>query len=185
MKAIACATARKQRVMAWLGALLAGLALAACSATMKVVPELQREEGVTGFQVKGTVQYDGNREYLPRTIRDRPEADLTFRYEYTVSYGRDDVPTQFLPLINPLTLVGFPIGENTLVVIGKLEVIREGETVKTYGATAATEQVRSLFVEGETFTDLRKKALHAVRDNIELQIYRDSAFFAGLSSADN
>jgi len=38
----------------------------------------------------------------------------------------------------------------------------------------------SLFSEGETFSELRKKGLTAVRDNIEMQMYEDREFLSQL-----
>jgi hypothetical protein len=99
----------------------------------------------------------------------KPKIDL--KYSYDVLYGKQDVP-EVLALYNPLTIVGFPTGENTVTVIGRLDILRGGEVIRSYGSTCILEKTRNLFSEG-TFTEMRKKGLIAVRDNIENQICSD------------
>lgn len=147
--------------------------LIGCMTRMVVTPEVNSIENVD-FKLKGNVIYDGNAEYLPGTITNDPvpEAVLTFQYTYNVVYGRDNMP-QLLPLWSPLTGLGFPIGEDTLVVIGKLDVLKGREVIKSYSSTCGFEKTRSLFFEGKSFSELRKNGLIAVRDNIEVQMYQD------------
>ena len=96
--------------------------------------------------------------------------DSSYRYE--VTYGRDAVP-QALSLFNPLLIIGFPIGADTVVVTAKLEVLKESTQVKTYTAVCILDKHRTIFSEGETLSELRKRGLLAVRDNIETQMYGD------------
>jgi len=144
-----------------------------CTAKMVVTPQMTLIEN-KDFHLTGKVIYDGNLEYLPRTITDdsSPDSILIFQYTYNVAYGRDNIP-QLLPLYNPLSIVGFPIGEDTLAVVGKLDILKRKEVIKSYSSTCGLEKMRSLFSEGESFSELRKKGLIAVRDNIELQMYED------------
>ena len=127
--------------------------------------------------------YDGNREYLPRTIATASiePVGLTLRYSYDVRHGRDRVP-QLLPLFNPLSIVGFPIGEDTLAVEGRLEILRGMEVIKTYTAACILESSRNLFWPGETYSEMRRKGLFAVRDNIETQMQRDREYLSTLST---
>lgn len=131
----------------------------------------------SGFRLSGKIDYDGNVEYLPRTIvaDSQSEAQLTLRYRHDVSYGRDSV-NQLLPLINPLTIIGFPIGADTVVVKSTLEVLRRDAVVKAYEAACIIDKHRTIFWEGETMTGLRRRGLMAVRDNIEAQMRNDSEF---------
>jgi len=151
---------------------------------MAVTPKVPANETKSDFQMGGIIEYDGNKEYLPRTLKeDMSQTAFSFKYEYQITYGRDKTP-QALPLLNPLSMVGFPVGENTLVITGNLTILKGQEVIKEYKATCGLEKVRSLFSEGDTFSELRKKGLLAVRDNIELQMCHDKDFLLGLESGD-
>lgn len=165
-----------------LGIMLFLVVLVGCGTTMVVTPDLKPTAGVD-VRVRGRIIYDGNREYLPRTIVDNPagESGLAFQYTYDVIHGKDNVP-QILPLLNPLTIVGFPIGEDTVLIVGRLEVSNKNQAVKTYSATAALDKTRNVFWQGETFSELRRKGLIAVRDNIEAQMNQDRKLFSELFS---
>jgi len=150
---------------------------AGCGTRMAITPQVASRD-VAGFKVKGNIVYEGNPDYLPRTIsQGNPgESDLSFRYAYQCAYGRDNTP-QAIPLFNPFSLVGFPIGANTLVIAGKLDVYRGDALVKSYSATCAMDKTRNLFYEGETYSELRKRGLVEVRNNIESQMHEDRDFF--------
>lgn len=143
-----------------------------CAPNVVITPDIAASP-TYDFTLGGNIDYDGNREYLPRTITadTNPEA-LTLRYRYDVSYGRDAVH-QALPLFNPLTIVGFPIGADTIVVTGKLEIMKWKTTVKVYTSVCVLDKHRTIFSEGETMSELRKSGLIAVRNNIEFQMYGD------------
>jgi hypothetical protein len=97
---------------------------------------------------------------------------LTLRYRYEVTYGRDAVH-QALIFFNPLTIIGFPIGTDTVVVTAKLAVLKGNFQVKEYTAVCILDKHRTIFWEGETLSELRRRGLLAVRDNIETQMYGD------------
>jgi len=159
------------------------LLISGCATKMVITPQAM-EINVSDFKLKGKIEYDGNKEYLPRTIINENESvnqSFTFQYSYLETYGMDKTP-QALPLFNPLSLVGFPIGENTLVINGKLIILKGKEVIKEYSATCGLEKMRSLFSEGETFSELRRKGLLAVRNNIEFQMYQDRGFLSGITS---
>ncbi len=158
--------------------LLLAIAAAGCGTKMVITPQVAGRD-VGGFKVGGTVVYDGNPEYLPRTVAPAAagESGLSFRYAYQCVYGRDNVH-QALPLFNPLTAIGFPIGADTLVVAGKLDVHEGDVLVKSYTATCAFDKTRNIFHEGATFSELRKQGLIAVRDNIEIQMFEDREFLS-------
>lgn len=159
--------------------------LAGCATKMVTIPDV-KQSADRDFQIKGKIVYEGNREYLPKTITADSGSDfdnvITFEYSYTVTYGRDNIP-QVLPLFNPLTIVGFPIGENTLVVVGKLDVLNGKEVIKSYTSTCALEKTRSIFSEGDTFSEIRRKGLLSVRDNIEAQMCQDRDFFTRINAS--
>ncbi len=159
------------------------LFLCACTTTMTTNPQVAAL-GDPNFRISGKVIYDGNREYLPRTIADEPGADvgLTFQYRYNAVYGSRDVP-DMIALLNPLDIIGCPTGNAKLTIIGRLDILKGGKVIKTYTATSVGKRTRNLFSEGGTFSEMRKKGLMAVRDNIEAQMYQNRDFLNTLSSS--
>jgi len=153
--------------------------LCGCATNMKIDPQVTQIDNID-FRIKGKIVYEGNKEYLPRILAEEPasNAGLTFEYTYDVIYGKHDVPSA-VALFNPLTIAGFPTGENTATIIGKLDVMKGGEVIKSYNATCILEKTQNLFSE-RTFTDLRRQGLLAVRNNIEVQIYLDKNYLEKL-----
>lgn len=173
---------KKNSARIWL-LMLIGLILGGCGTSMVTLPAT--EPTAEKFSIKGRVEYEGNRAYLPATIVEckdpaEPGCDLLFRYRYSVAYGKDKVP-ELLPLFNPFTLVGFPVGEDTLLVHGLMEAYRGEEKLKTYEATCALDRHSSIFLPGDTYTEMRKKGLDAVKQNIENQMCADRGYFLELS----
>jgi len=155
--------------------------IAACSTEKHIFPRFDRLENIKPV-VAGAVDYTGNKEYLPRTIRDAAPNDpqLVIKYRYAVSYGNETGP-EVVNLFNPFLFAGFPIGQDTLAVVGKLDIIRRNEVIKSYSAACMYEKTRSLFYQGPTFSELRREGLLDVRDNIEAQTYRDRESLAELN----
>lgn len=153
-----------------------------CAPKMIMTPEVATESCGAPL-VTANIDYKGNKDYLPRILAtsQRPESPFTARYRYDVSYGRDSV-NQVLPLFNPLNFVGFPIGADTVVVKATLEFIRDTIVGKRYVASCVLSKHRNLFWEGESLTELRRRGLIAVRDNIESQVCRDKDFVRELST---
>jgi hypothetical protein len=133
------------------------------------------------FRMKGEIVYDGNREYLPKTVAEDSlgKSGFVFRYKYDIVYGKDNVP-QALPLFNPLTIIGFPVGEDTVVIAGRMEILKANQVVKTYSATCAFDKTRSAYWQGDTLSELRRKGLIAVRDNIDTQMNQEQDFLSKL-----
>jgi hypothetical protein len=145
----------------------------ACAPNVLITPDLPIVH-TDDFSLVGKIDYEGNAEYLPRTVsaESGPGATLTLRYRYEVTYGRDAVH-QALIFFNPLTIIGFPIGTDTVVVTAKLAVLKGNFQVKEYTAVCILDKHRTIFWEGETLSELRRRGLLAVRDNIETQMYGD------------
>lgn len=161
------------RIVVFASCLSAAILFSGCAPNVVITPDITVIP--TGdFLLGGKIDYDGNKEYLPRTVRADPSLEPLpiLRYRYEVTYGRDAVP-QALPLFNPLTIVGFPIGADTVVVTGKLEILKGSSAIKTYTAVCILDKHRTIFSEGETMSEIRKRGLLAVRDNIEAQMYVD------------
>ena len=153
-------------------AALAALALSGCATTVMVTPQLS---GATpACQIQAPVAYEGNAAYLPGALipTTAAAAVTVLRYSYDSQYGLSQLPGA-VAVVNPLMLVGFPEGSNSLVLSARLEVLREGATVRSYAAVAAMKRTSTMFSEGETLTEMRRRGLLLVRDNISAQICRD------------
>ncbi len=161
------------------------IGLAACTSKQKMIisPDVP---GVSdgAFRIKGRISYEGNKDYLPRTLigEATSNSSLTFEYIHATSYGMRDVPA-LMALFNPLTFFGFPLGENAVTSAGRLSVIKGEEMVKSYLAICSIGMTRNVFSEGLTFSEMRSESLIAVRDNIESQLYHDREFLTKISHA--
>src|SRR2546428_5880778 len=150
--------------------------LVGCATQMTVTSQLEKTD-IAGFHVKGKVIYEGKREYLPRTISEAPESNvgLIFRYSYQEVQKRGD-SREAAALFNPLTIVGFPTGGTSSTILGRLDALKGSNLLKSYTSTCSLEVTRTIFSDGESFSELRRKGLIAVRDNIEIQMYQDKEF---------
>jgi hypothetical protein len=161
-----------RRCRSILALIMLAMVVTACAAEMVVMPP--PSPAIVEFRLPATILYDGNREYLPRVlVAMAGSVPITVRYAYDVVHGSER--THILGVMfNPAAMAGFPvIGKDTFAVIGRLEVLKDGNLVKAYDATAALTNRPSLFYEGETYTEMRRRGLLAVRDSIETQVVRD------------
>ncbi|HKC93917.1 MAG TPA: hypothetical protein VKB81_07850 [Nitrospira sp.] len=142
--------------------------------TITVTPEVSVFEKV-GVLMTGQIQYDGKREYLPRSISEAPmsEHGLTFRYSTTEAQNRSG--WDIIALFNPLTILGSPTGSLTSTLSAKLDIIKETEVIKSYTATCIQTATKGIYY-GESFSELRRKGLLVVRDNIETQMFQDREY---------
>ena len=157
------------------------ITFAGCATRVRTIPELPELQNVTVL-LGGPITFDGKREDLPRTITEAPisENELRIRYSHNEIQQRND-SLELLALFNPLSLVGFPTGGTQSTVTGKLDILKGTEVLKAYTATCILEVTRTIFSDGESFSELRRKGLVAVRDNIEAQMFQDKEFLAKLS----
>jgi hypothetical protein len=158
--------------------------IVSCATEINIVPKFTKLENTT-ILIDGKIDYTGNKEYFPRTVGDSQSKDplLIIKYQYQVNYGKVTGP-EGLNVFNPLLIVGFPIGQDTLVVVGKLDIIRQKEVIKTYSAICTYEKTRNLFYQGPTFSELRRTGLLNIRDNIEAQMYNNREFLLNLRRND-
>ena len=150
--------------------LLLLLVVVGCS-TMSVTPELAPLDKAPVL-IKGPIEYDGNRLYLPRTISEGNPSEHGLRFRYTTSEIQDRSSWDIIALLNPFSVLGFPTGRRNSTVTGHLEILKDTEVVKSYTATCLQESYRGIYY-GESFSGLRRTGLVAVRDNIETQMSRD------------
>ncbi|MBI5577084.1 MAG: hypothetical protein HY896_12070 [Deltaproteobacteria bacterium] len=154
--------------------------LCGCGTKMVVIPQVE-STAKADFRILGKIEYEGRPDYLPATVAGDNTADarLVIKYTYNSAYGDDSI-NQAVALFNPLTGIGFPIGGNTFIVGGTLEVIVGQKVVKSYTSTCAFEVTRNLFYEGDTYTELRREGLMQIKKNIETQMYLDRKFLTEL-----
>jgi hypothetical protein len=167
-------------------ALAVGLLIctAGCATTVLTTPDVPR--GATGScTIRAPMSYGGKPDYLPRAIAAEPvAAQATFlRYTYDTQYDAKQAVT-LLQVVNPLLIVGFPTGSNSGTITGLLEVVREGRTIRSYGAACNMKRSSTVFSEGETLTDMRRRGLLLVGANISAQICQDQQMLQTLLGSD-
>jgi len=148
-------------------------ACAGCS-TVSVTPNLSILNKVSVL-IKGPIQYVGKSEYLPRTISEGSISEYGLTFRFTTTEAQERSGWDVLALFNPLTLFGFPTGDLTSTVTGRLEILKETAIIKSYTATCVQKASKGIYY-GENFSRLRRKGLLAVRDNIETQMSQDREF---------
>jgi hypothetical protein len=164
-------------------AALAWLLTAGCATTVSITPLLSaRDAGAC--EIRAQVRYDGKPEYLPAALEvDQTASDrMVFRYVYEAQYGLKEIPPGIM-LVNPLTLFGFPTGSDNVVVTGYLDLIRDQTTLRSYAAAVAMKRTGTVFSEGESFTEMRRRGLLLVRENISQQLCKDQLAIGALLSA--
>lgn len=147
------------------------VALSGCATQVMVAPQVS---GPADCTVRGHLSFAGNPEYLPPVLLDDAAApvDAVVRYGYRVDYDLRQIPAE-VQWVNPLHLIGMPTGAGALTVVARLDVERGGVPVRSFAAVASLKRSQSMFGEGETFTDMRRRALLLVRDNIAAQVCAD------------
>ena len=150
--------------------------LVACMAKLTVFPEVSEYPKQVDVLLRGVIGYEGKPEYLPRTIggQEGGNSKLSLYYVYEDSHSREDSMRLNLQLLT----ASHQVGSKSQYVAGNLE-IRDGEKVlKTYTSMATLTDQGEF---SETLTEMRRRGLTAVRDNIEAQMYLDSEFLKTLS----
>lgn len=149
------------------------LALPGCATEVVITPQLA-DKSTPKCQIHAAVRYDGKPDYLPSALVPDSSASgiSVIRYSYEAQYGLKEF-SPILLLVNPLVLVGFPTGNDNLVVTGRVDVVRGDTTLRSYAAAAAMKRSATVFYEGETFTEMRRRGLLLVGDNLSQQLCKD------------
>jgi hypothetical protein len=166
------------RIALWAAACLV---LAGCATEVVVRPQLADETSPGQCQIRAPVRYEGKQDYLPAALVDDPGASHTtaIRYTYDAQYGLSEL-NPIVAILNPLLLVGFPTGNDNLVVTGRVDVIRGDATFRSYAAAASMKRSSTVFYEGETFTAMRRRGLLLVGANLSSQLCRDHEALSAL-----
>lgn len=132
--------------------------------------------------------FDGNRAYLPSTVSESQESEITVSYEYKLFYDSTSVQKEFFSgfaFLSPTTLLGMPTGGDDVLAVAKLVIRLKGQDVKTYIAQAMVSKTRSLFAGAVDKTELRRLALMAVKENLENQMLNDYEVLTKLKKEEN
>ncbi len=152
-----------------------------CAEQLKIKPDVSRTD--IAIVVSGKIDYSGNRDYLPNTIAEDnlQHSDIIIKYEHSVSYGGTTPGTDLITAFIPTTLLGTPTGNNELFIQGKLEIYKSSTIIKSYIAECVVEKSRSVW-SGIDYSELRRRGLLAIKENIEMQMMSDKNFFSTINS---
>jgi hypothetical protein len=156
-----------------------------CETTVLITPNVGAGAKST-CTIQAAVSYEGNPDYLPHAIATVPVGSQTtfLRYTYNTAYNAKEGDA-VLQAVNPLMLFGFPTGYNSGTISGLLEVVQNGQTIRSYAAACNMKRHGTVFSEGETLTDMRRRGLQLVADNISTQICRDQPTLKPLINPDH
>lgn len=150
-------------LISWTALLITGCA----EHSMRVFPEIINQQQNAPIRCK--LDYDGNREYIPKSIVETNDSNLSAQYSYQIKYVNGNTDWDGLNLFNPLILVGFHLSEESVIVEGKLELNNGSDIQKVLTSTCIATKTRSLYQTGGS-SGPRKDCLLAVRDNIDMQL---------------
>lgn len=155
--------------------LLVSLPLLLCisCSTVTVKPDNIVPTGNGDLVLKANLLFEGNPAYIPRTIVNSKESDIEINYEYKVFYDGTKMNHEIIAGIMPTTLLGLPTGGDDILVVAKLDIRQRQNVIKSYSAEALVTRPRSLFLGGVDKTEMRKKGLLAVKENLENQMIQD------------
>jgi hypothetical protein len=158
-----------------------GLSLGACTGALHVSPA-PAAFPPANCALRARVEYRGAPDYVPAVLVDTADAVLAYAFTYEVVYGSQAIDP-LLQFVNPLNFVGFPTGAHDVRVVARVDVRTPSGVVRSYAAAAAADATGTMFSEGATLTELRRRALLAVRDSLARQLCADADALAGLERA--
>lgn len=130
----------------------------------------------SGLAIPATVQYEGNPDYLPRSLtRSADEQPITAVYVYQVIYNSEKEHP--LTVFNPLLIAGMSKSEDAVIILAQLEFFKGQVSLKKYEKAVTLSKNKTLFSEGDTLTEMRRNGLLHVRDSIDQQVYADHIFW--------
>jgi len=163
------------------------LALLGCATQVAITPPLADAAHSHKCQIRAPLRYEGKQDYLPAALVDDPAASRTtaIRYSFEAQYGLKELEP-IVAIVNPLLLVGFPTGSDNLVVRGQVDVVRGDAVLRSYVAAASMQRSSTVFYEGETFTEMRRRGLLLVGENLSGQLCKDQEVLTTLlNDSDN
>lgn len=148
-----------------------GSGLVGCSSrTLKPFPPYVKTEPIDTL-ISGPLSYNGNRDYLPKTINESSIGPL-ISYEIKVEYSTTEPMGDFFRALIPTTVIGTAIGSSGLLCGGTVTVACVNGTRLMYSAASSIRKSTNIF-EGSDLSSLRREGLLSVRDNLETQMSND------------
>jgi hypothetical protein len=164
--------------------LLLGLFLCSSCTSIKVVPENIVKPLNKELVLQCKLLFEGNRAYLPSTVSDSKETDVSIDYGYKIFYDSTSAEKELLSsyiFMSPYTFLGLPTGGDDVLAVAKLVIRKKEQDVKTYFAQAKVCKTRSIFAGAVDKTELRRLALMAIKENLENQMLNDYEMLSKLT----
>jgi len=116
----------------------------------------------------------GDRNHLPPSFADALDNSSLLELSYTekVTDQNSAVPA-VISMIDPLTIVGVPLGTYTVHAQATCSLTLKGRIIKSYSAESTVSRSYGLY-HGSSFPELEKQARQAVEQQIEQDVYRDT-----------
>ena len=142
---------------------------AGCASKVEILPKIS-ENKVQNYEIHAS--FDNNktymRKYLPANVIVQNDAPLFVDYHFIDNVMNGDTKADVLHLYNPLTIIGFPVGSNSLQIGANLRFFNNSDEIK-FSAVCVAKQARNLFSNANT-TELRKKCIPQLQKNLQMQI---------------
>jgi len=116
----------------------------------------------------------GDRNHFPPSFADALDNSSLLELSYTekVTDQNSAVPA-VISMIDPLTIVGVPLGTYTVHAQATCSLTLKGRIIKSYSAESTVSRSYGLY-HGSSFPELEKQARQAVEQQIEQDVYRDT-----------
>jgi hypothetical protein len=139
---------------------------AGCSNKMIIEPTVSKHIS-TAKQIKARII--GKKTFLPNIIVRYDNSLISVDYSITETYNINGKNSDVLNLFNPLLILGFPLGDNLLLITSNLKIIKDEAVVKDYNAKCLHTYTRNLF-GNPNFTTMRDECLNEIMNNLNSQI---------------
>lgn len=149
-------------VLATLGVFL----FTGCSNKMVIEPTVTKHIS-TIKQIKANLI--GKETFLPNIIVKDVNSLISVDYSINETYNINGKNNDVLNLFNPLLIVGFPLGDNLLLITSNLKIIKDNTVIKDYNAKCLHTYTRNLFAN-PNFTSMRNECLKEIKNNLNSQI---------------
>jgi hypothetical protein len=137
-----------------------------CSNKMVIEPIVSKDI-FTSKQIKANII--GKKTYLPDIIVKEDNSLINIDYSINERYDISGKNNDILNLFNPLLIIGFPLGDNLLLITSNLKIIKDNIVIKDYNAKCLHTYTRNLF-GNPNFTSMRNECLQELKNNLNLQI---------------
>ncbi len=145
--------------------------LSGCGHNVSVLPQVTTNYNTNIVNIKAN--FIGNKKYFPDIFDETRNSQLTASLEYDIIYDNDNLKYDKFNLFNPLVLVGFKLGEDSIAVTASLTISSNLKNInRTYHSECFATTTRNLFNNGGT-TEIRNLCLNSIKNNFNAQIISD------------